>query len=104
VWEPILPTDISAPTTAVLGRLSDARVQQYWDQNHVLARRMRQDAREPQPTQECCVQNQLLWDLAAVYPAGVNWDSRMPPAVVFNGPVVDVTDAIARALVPMAVR
>jgi hypothetical protein len=40
----------------------------------------------------------ILWDLAAVYPAGVRWDERVPPAVFFNGPVVDVMDGIASSL------
>jgi hypothetical protein len=79
-------------------------VQQYWDENHALAKRMQQDAREPQPQQECCVQKGLLWDLAAVYPSGPKWDSRMPTATIFDGPVVHVTDEIAKALVATVVR
>ena len=39
-----------------------------------------------------------LWDLAAVYPKGARWDDRMPTAMVFDGPVVDVSDAIKAAL------
>jgi len=96
----MLPTDWSAPSSAVLKRLSDPRVQQYWDPNHVLATQMKNDARPPQPAQECCVRSDILWDLAAVYPAGSMWSERMPPAVVFNGPVVDVMAAIEAALVP----
>jgi len=98
VWQPMLPTDWAAPTTFVLRRLSDARVRQYWDPNHVLAKQMEKDARPPQPTQECCVRSGILWDLAAVYPKGASWTERMPPAIVFDGPVVDVTEPIAAAL------
>jgi hypothetical protein len=98
VWEPILPTDFAAPTTWVLGRAPDRRVRQYWDRGHVLARQMAADARPPQPKQECCVRAGNLWDMAAVYPKGARWDDRMPPATVFDGPVVDVTDALKAAL------
>lgn len=98
VWEPILPTDFAAPTTWALSRASDRRVQQYWDPDHVLAKRMAADARAPQPEQDCCIRSGILWDLAAVYPKGASWDDRMPAATVFNGPVVDVTTAIAEAL------
>lgn len=98
VWEPILPTDFSAPTTWALSRLSDRRVQQYWDPDHVLATRMAADAREPQPTQECCVRSGNLWDLAAVYPKGSSWAGRLPAATVFNGPVVDVMAAVEAAI------
>ena len=58
VWQPMLPTDWAAPASSVLRRLSDRRAQQYWDPNHLLAKRMRQDARVPQPEQECCVRSE----------------------------------------------
>lgn len=96
----MLPTDWAAPASSVLGRLSDRRVQQYWDPDHVLATQMKTDARAPQPVQECCVRSGILWDLAAVYPAGETWSDKLPPAVVFDGPVVDVAAAIESALAP----
>jgi hypothetical protein len=99
VWQPMLPTDWGAPTTAILARLSDARVRQYWDPNHTLARRIQADSRHPQPVQECCVRSGILWDLAAVYPPGSTWTDRMPSATMFNGPVVDVIGNIVSALV-----
>lgn len=98
VWEPILATDVGAPTTSALSRASDGRVQQYWDSGHVLAKQMARDARPPQPTQACCVESGILWDMAAVYPKGARWDDRLPAATVFDGPVVDVTAAIKAAL------
>ena len=98
VWQPMLPTDWAAPSSSALRRLSDRRVRQYWDPNHLLASRMKQDARTPQPVQECCTRSGILWDLAAVYRPGSIWSDQMPPATVFNGPVVDVTDAIEDAL------
>jgi hypothetical protein len=98
VWEPIMPIDWSAPNTFVMRRIPDPRVRQYWDPDHLLAHRMAQDARPPQPAQTCCEQNNALWDLAAVYPKGARWTDRMPVATVFDGPVVDVIDRIERAL------
>lgn len=38
VWEPILITDWSAPTTFALRRLADRRVRQFWDKDHAMAR------------------------------------------------------------------
>jgi len=52
--------------TIVLNRIADRRVSQFWDADHVLATRMTQDARSPQPTQECCMRNDHLWDLVAM--------------------------------------
>ena len=37
----------------------------------------------------------LAWDLAAVYPTDAMWADKMPPAVLINGPVVDVAREIA---------
>jgi hypothetical protein len=104
VWQPMIATDWAAPSRGVLARMSDSRVQQYWDPEHVLAKRMQQDARPPQPVQECCVRSGILWDLAAVYAKDAVWNDRMPAAVLFNGPVVDVAEAIEAAMAQPRVR
>ena len=56
VWVPILPADYSSPGTGVLARLSDPRVAQYWDQNHLFAaqleRELTSDSDHPKP--HCC--------------------------------------------------
>jgi hypothetical protein len=98
VWEPILPSDFSPPVTWVLSRAADWRVHQYWDPNHLLAKQMAADARTPQPEPDCCVDDGILWDLAAVYPKGAVWGEQIPPATVFNGPVVHVIESITAAL------
>ena len=100
----MLPTDWAAPASSVLRRLSDRRVEQYWDPNHLLATQMKKDARGPQPEQDCCIRSGILWDLAAVYPPGSVWSDRMPTATLFNGPVVDVRDGIEDGLTPGRVR
>ena len=100
VWEPILPTDWSPPTTWALKRMKDLRVQQYWDPDHVFAKRLAADARAPQPAHDCCDRSGVLWDLAALYPAGAVWEDRMPVATVFNGPVVDILEPLEAALAP----
>jgi hypothetical protein len=94
----MLPTDVSAPGTGTLGRLSDPRVRQYYDPDHLLAKRMGTDARPPQPTPDCCTRKGILWDLMAIYPARAEWADRMPIAEFFNGTVVDVADGLAQVL------
>ena len=89
VWEPILPTDWSAPTTSALRRLSDHRVAQFWDKEHLLAKAMA-ESRDPASKPDCCDRRGVLWDLIAVYPAAAVWGQTLPPATVFNGPVVRV--------------
>ena len=98
IWEPILPTDWGQPTRFALGRLSDPRIRQFWDKDHAMAKRMAQDAGKPQPTPNCCERSGFLWDLAAVYLPGGRWDGKLPPAVVFDGPVIDVASRIEALL------
>ena len=98
VWEPILATDWSRPGSAAAGRIVDTRAKQYWDVERSLAKQMAADARSPQPKQDCCVRDGFLWDLAAVYEPGAQWSAQMPPAVFFNGAVVDVEADLAAAI------
>lgn len=70
--------------------IPDGRARQYWDPNHVVAKKLAADRRAPQPEEECCERSGILWDLVAVYPRGATWNDRVPVAVLFNGPVVDV--------------
>jgi hypothetical protein len=90
VWEPILPTDYSSPGSGVLARLSDPRVAQYWDKNHLfaeqLARRLKSDSNHPRP--RCCANNGFDWDEVAVYPQDAEWSDQLPRAVFLDGPIV----------------
>jgi hypothetical protein len=63
---------------------------------------MAADARPPQPEHECCTSKGILWDLVAVYPKGVLWTDRMPPAIMFDGPVIDVEEALAKSLTELS--
>jgi hypothetical protein len=67
VWEPILPTDWSAPGTSVLARLSDHRVQQFWDPNHLMAAVLKKAEETGHLQPDCCGQKRILWDLTAAY-------------------------------------
>jgi hypothetical protein len=90
VWEPILPTDFSSPGAAVMGRLPDRRVTQYWDKNHLfaeqLSRAIESDPAHPRPS--CCDHEGTQWDEVAVYPQGAQWSEQLPRAAFLNGPVV----------------
>lgn len=94
VWEPILPTDYSSPGTAVLARLSDPRVSQYWDKDHLFAeqlgRKIEADAGQLRP--KCCTHKGIQWDEVAVYDQQAHWDGQFPRAVFLDGPVVHALD------------
>lgn len=81
-------------------RIRDARVRQYWDPDHVVSKRLAADRRAPQPEAECCERSGILWDLVAVFPKGAAWTDRVPIAVLFNGPVVDVKEDIESSILP----
>jgi hypothetical protein len=90
VWEPILPTDYSCPGTGVLSRLSDPRVAQYWDKDHLFAAQLEHelaaDADHPKP--HCCAYKGIPWDEVAVYAPEAKWDGQLPRAAFLDGPVV----------------
>jgi hypothetical protein len=90
VWEPILATDWRKPGSGVLSRLTDSRVKQIWDPQHLIARRLAKDARPPQPEPGCCTRDGILWDLVAVYPPDARWTEVIPAAVLFDGAVVNM--------------
>lgn len=92
VWEPVLFMDWQRPTTAALGRLSDRRVTQFWDHDHVFAKQIANDASQGQPN--CCKAHDVLFDLAAVYPMGAKWSDRLPPPNVFDGPIFHIVSDI----------
>jgi hypothetical protein len=97
----MLATDWQAPGAVVLARMKEVRGQQYWDPQHRLALRLAADARDPQPKQACCLRDNVLWDLAALYPAGVEWQDKLPPALFFNGPIVKRGAELQAALMPL---
>lgn len=89
----------------MLARLSDARVAQYWDKNHLFAEQLKQkinaDALHPQPN--CCNHKGTEWDEVAVYSQDAQWNEQLPRAVFLNGPVIhsldfskEVTDLLSK--------
>lgn len=77
---------------AVLARISDPRVKQFWDKDHLIAKQLDQQLSTLQPT--CCRHEGLLWDLAALYPKRVRWGDSQP--VFIDGAVARVETDIAR--------
>src|SRR5215469_12153016 len=87
VWEPVLATDWSSPSTAALARLSDSRAVQFWDSRRLVSHSMGEHDR-----------HSVVWDYIAIYPAGAVWEEKPPPALYHGNPVVQVTAAARAAL------
>ena len=88
IWEPVLPTDWSSPSTVTLGRISDTRTTQFWDRARLISHYLGEHDRRS-----------IVWDYIAVYPAGADWVDGLSHAVYHGGPVVRVTGPARRALV-----
>ena len=87
IWEPVLVTDVTAPSTITLRRIHDRRVAQYWDRHRVLSHAMGERGR-----------SSVVWDYIAVYKPEQVW-ADAPPQPEFEGrPVVDSIDGTQEAL------
>jgi hypothetical protein len=87
VWEPVLATDWSSPSTAALARLSDRRTGQFWDKHRLVSHSMGEHDR-----------HSVVWDYIAVYPAGAIWADSPPPALYHGNPVVRVIEPARAAI------
>jgi len=91
VWEPVLATDLAAPSTASLARIPDVRAAQYWDRERVLSHLLGEHNRST-----------VVWDYIAVYEPGTVWQDAPPKPVYSDHPVLDVIsgakDAVRRLL------
>jgi len=91
IWEPVLATDFTAPSTAALARIPDLRTSQYWDRKRALSHLLGERDR-----------SSVVWDYIAVYAPGPLWQDAPPKSVYSDHPVRDVIsgakDAVQRLL------
>jgi len=91
IWEPVLATDFTTPSTSALARIPDLRATQYWDRNRALSHLLGERNRST-----------VVWDYIAVYAPGTLWQDATPKPVYSDHPVRDVIsgakDAIQRLL------
>ena len=87
IWEPVLPTDLAAPSTMTLKRLSDLRVSQYWDKEHLVSKSLgEQDG------------SSVVWDYVAVYQPGKIWEQGPPEPSYSKVPVIHGIDGAREAI------
>ena len=87
VWEPVLPTDFAAPSTAALGRIADVRASQYWDRKRALSHLLGEHNRST-----------VVWDHIAVYAPGALWQDTPPDPIYSDHPVRDVINGARGAI------
>jgi hypothetical protein len=96
VWEPMLPTDWGRPSTGVMARLSDPRVTQFWDRNHLIAGLVEKGADGRRPA--CCTLNGHWWDVIAAYPPASKWAATAPAPELLNGTIVHTAPELGAQL------
>ena len=79
VWEPVLTTDFTAPSTSALARIADVRVAQYWDRKRALSHLLGEHNRAT-----------VVWDYIAVFAPEMLWQDVLPRPVYSDHPVRDV--------------
>ena len=87
IWEPVLATDWSSPSAANMRRVSDPRIQQYWDQGRLLSKAMGEQSRAS-----------IVWDWVGVYPPDAVWDGLPPKPAFSSKPVVADVAGLTHAL------
>jgi len=92
VWEPVLVTDLAAPSTAALARIPDPRVTQYWDRKRTLSHLLGEHSRST-----------IVWDRIAVYAPGERWQDAPPKPAYSDHPVRDVIGGAKDAVERLAV-
>ena len=82
-----MPTDVLAPSTITLKRISDVRVTQYWDKDRLLSHAMGEHNRRT-----------IVWDYIGIYEPGTVWEAAPPKPVFEDRPVIEVIDGARTAL------
>ena len=101
VWEPVITTDIAAPTTAKLALIHDARARQYWDRDRALSREIvRSVLANPSryALHEELEPGSVVWDAVILFPANESWTEDLPVPIQHGFPVIDSMDSLRAAL------
>jgi hypothetical protein len=88
IWEPVLPTDWGAPSTATLKRITDSHSAQFWDSKRLISHSLSEHDR-----------HSIVWDYVVVYPAGAVWKQLPPTPLYEGGPVVQVIEPLRNAVI-----
>ena len=87
IWEKVLLSDFRAPSPAIVLRLHDPRVSQYWDKGRLLSRAMGEKDRST-----------MVWDYVAIYQPGASWEEAPPKPVYHGYPVEESAGEFHQAL------
>jgi hypothetical protein len=101
VWEPVILTDWYAPGSGVLARVSDSRAKQFWDRNLLLSEAIKQSLERRGSEHLTRIREEgrgVVWDIVALFPQGVRWETDFPEPIFFGAPVVDAIEELRRRI------
>jgi hypothetical protein len=101
VWEPVIFTDWYAPRSAVLARVSDSRAKQFWDRNLLLSEGIKQSLERKGSEHMARIREEgrgVVWDIVALFPRGVLWETDFPEPLFLGAPVVYVIEEFRRRI------
>jgi hypothetical protein len=101
VWEPVLWSDLTPPMSSVLGRVSDPRARQFWDRGRLVSAgllRVLDAGHAGGEGGDPPDQDGIVWDAAAIFPAGALWDDALPAPSFIDGPVLHAIGEVGRRL------
>ncbi len=106
VWGPISDSD-PAPTARLLGNLTDKRVHQLWDPDHIISDEMRASelahpGSHPQArTRTNSEPTGIMFETVALFRPGARWDSTLPAADYLEVRLKAALPEVLRRLVAM---
>jgi len=107
VWEAVRATDSIGPPRGTYARIPDRRVTQFWDRELTLSQRIVRDVMEAPALladSEHVDAKTVVWDVAAVYPAGARWDRLMPKPEYYGRPVAAVAGELEKKLTELVAK
>jgi hypothetical protein len=88
IWEPVLPTDLAAPSTMTLKRIADTRASQYWDKEHLVSKSIGE-------------KDGVVWDYVSIYPQNKLWEKGLPEPLYSHAPVKNAIDGARDAILKL---
>ena len=95
IWEPVLDTDVRPPRPEDRARVPGQRASHYWDSGLLVSKALKEE-HTARPLEiagkQSLVEEDIAWDLVAMFPPGVQWDDSFPRPAFLGGPVIQVQD------------
>lgn len=93
-----MPTDWRNPSTSTLARISDARVEQFWDPHHLASQEIERSLAANNVPLQGHTSRGNLWDLALLYPEAPSFQNALPAPAFADGPIVEVVPELKTQL------